>query len=120
LPLLVLASNSPRRRELLLAAGISFSVQAADIPERPVSGEFPKAFAERMAREKAMTVFALQPAAHVLAADTIVVMQGEILGKPRDNQDAERMLRLLSGRQHEVITGVCLAGKGILPTCGRR
>jgi septum formation protein len=105
---LVLASASPRRRELLQAAGISFSVQAADIPEQLRAGEEPESFAKRLAREKATAVFEVRPETAVLGADTIVVVNGEILGKPRDEQDAARMLRLLSGRQHEVITGVCL------------
>jgi septum formation protein len=110
---LVLASASPRRSELLQAAGISFSVQAADIPEEPRDGETPKNLAERLAREKALTVFRQKPDNTVLGADTIVVLDEEILGKPRDRQDAARMLRLLSGRQHEVITGVCLVGHSI-------
>jgi septum formation protein len=110
---LVLASASPRRRELLQNAGIAFSVQPADIPEETRSGETPKDFAERLAREKALTVFRQRPDHPVLGADTIVVLDREILGKPRDGEDAARMLRLLSGRQHEVISGVCLVGDSI-------
>jgi len=110
---LVLASNSPRRRELLLAAGIDFVVQASDLPEKPEFGESPSTFAQRMAREKAEAVSAARPGDWILGADTIVVVDGKILGKPCDREDAARMLRLLSGRQHQVITGVCLAGKGI-------
>src|SRR5271168_1500338 len=106
--MLVLASASPRRRELLRNAGISFAVQAADIDERPLAGESPRDCAERLAREKALTVFQRRPRDFVLGADTIVVVDDAILGKPRDREDAARMLRLLSGRSHEVITGVCL------------
>jgi septum formation protein len=107
---LILASASPRRRELLQAAGISFSVQAAGIPEELRAGEEPVGFAKRLACEKAMAVFEVRPETAVLGADTIVVVNGEILGKPRDEQDAARMLRLLSGSQHYVVTGVCLTG----------
>jgi septum formation protein len=108
--MLVLASASPRRQELLRNAGIAFIVHPANIPEVPLSGESPRACAERLAREKARAVFRQQPGKLVLGADTIVVIDAEILGKPRDQADAARMLRLLSGRTHEVITGVCLVG----------
>jgi septum formation protein len=109
--MLVLASASPRRHELLRNAGIPFEVQATDIPEVPEEGEAPRAFAERMAREKAVAVFRQRPDGFVLGADTIVVVEGEILGKPRDRADAVRMLQLLSGRCHRVTTGVCLMGR---------
>jgi septum formation protein len=108
--MLVLASASPRRQELLRNAGIPFVLQPTDIPEVPQPGEAPRAFAERMAREKALAVFRQRPDDFVLGADTIVVVDAEILGKPRDGADAVRMLRLLSGRRHQVTTGVCLAG----------
>jgi septum formation protein len=108
--MLVLASASPRRQELLRNAGIEFVVHPANVSEIPRNGEAPRAFAERMAREKALAVFAQRPNELVLGADTVVVTDSEILGKPRDAADAARMLRLLSGRKHEVITGVCLAG----------
>jgi len=107
---LVLASASPRRQELLRNAGIEFVVHPANVREIPRDGEAPHAFAERMAREKALAVFAQRPNQLILGADTVVVTASEILGKPRDAADAARMLRLLSGRKHEVITGVCLAG----------
>jgi septum formation protein len=107
--MLVLASASPRRQELLRNAGIAFTVHPANIPEAPLSGESPRACAERLAREKARAVFNQQPGKLVLGADTIVVIEDKILGKPRDQADAARMLRLLSGRTHQVITGVCLA-----------
>jgi septum formation protein len=108
--MLVLASASPRRQELLRNAGIAFTVDPANIPELPLSGESPRVCAERLAREKAEAVFHRQGGKPVLGADTIVVVEGEILGKPRDEVDAMRMLRLLSGRTHQVITGVCLIG----------
>ena len=106
--MLVLASASPRRRELLGNAGISFTVQAADIDERPLAGEAPRDCAERLAREKALAVFQSRPQDYVLGADTIVVVDDIILGKPCDADDAVRMLRMLSGRTHAVITGVCV------------
>jgi nucleoside triphosphate pyrophosphatase len=107
---LVLASASPRRQELLRSAGIAITVQPTNIPESPLDGEAPKAFAERMAREKAWAIFKQRPNEFVLGADTIVVVDKEILGKPKDAADAARMLRLLSGRSHQVVTGVCLMG----------
>ena len=114
--MLVLASASPRRQELLHNAGIEFVVQPANVAEIPSDGEAPRSFAERMAREKALAVFALRPDDLILGADTVVVADGQILGKPRDTADATRMLRLLSGRKHEVITGVCMAGpQGLNP-----
>src|SRR5580692_1581012 len=108
--MLVLASASPRREELLRNAGIPFVSQPTNIPEVPQPGEGPQAFAERMAREKALTVFRQRPDDFVLGADTIVIVDAEILGKPRDAADAVRMLHLLSGRRHQVTTGVCLVG----------
>jgi len=108
--MLVLASASPRRQELLRNAGIPFTVYPANIPELPRAEESPRACAERLAREKARAVLRQQPGKLVLGADTIVVVDREILGKPRDEADAMHMLRLLSGRTHQVITGVCLVG----------
>jgi septum formation protein len=108
--MLVLASASPRRQELLRSAGIPFEVQRADIDETPRAGELPRTYAERLSREKALVVFQKRPKDWVLGADTIVVVDQTILGKPRDSDDAARMLGLISGRMHEVITGVCLAG----------
>jgi septum formation protein len=103
---LVLASASPRRRELLARLGVRFTVRAADIDETPRPGEAPGVYVLRLAQEKARA--AARPGELVLAADTTVVVDGEILGKPTDDADAARMLRLLSGREHEVLTGVAV------------
>jgi septum formation protein len=108
--MLVLASASPRRQELLRNAGISFTVQPADIDETPLAGEPARECAERLAREKALAVCRTRPQDRVLGADTIVVVDETILGKPVVVDDAVRMLGLLSGRVHQVITGVCLVG----------
>ncbi|HEY4661818.1 MAG TPA: Maf family protein [Terriglobales bacterium] len=114
---IVLASASPRRQELLKNAGINFVVKPANIPEVRHPGEAPQIFAERMAREKARAVFVGEKDEYVLGADTIViggatgvspVNSDLVLGKPESEQDAARMLRLLSGRKHHVITAVCL------------
>jgi septum formation protein len=111
--MLVLASASPRRRELLAQAGFSFTILPASIPEDPRPDENPVAYVTRLAREKAQAVYARQGAEQqqvvVLGADTTVVApNGEILGKPADADDAARMLRLLSGATHQVITGVAV------------
>ena len=109
---LILASASPRRAELLRAAGIEFDVSTADVDERFLAGEKPGDAVVRLAEQKAATVAARRPQAVVLGADTTVVAGGEALGKPADAADAARMLRLLSGRTHEVLTGICLRGNG--------
>jgi septum formation protein len=112
---LVLASASPRRRELLTQAGFSFEVHPAHIPEDPLTNEDPIAYVVRLAREKAEAVFtqisSKESAAPlvVLGADTTVTLDSLILGKPADAADAARMLRFLSGRTHRVITGVAVA-----------
>ena len=112
---IVLASRSPRRSELLAAAGISFEVLAADIDETPHTNEAPEAYVERLAIEKASAVLALRPGTTVIGADTTVVIDGQILGKPADAQDATDMLRLLQGRAHDVFTGVAVArASGVL------
>src|ERR1017187_4251268 len=107
---IVLASGSPRRQELLKDAGIEFVVRPANIEEVQRTGEGAGYFAERMARDKARAIRAAAPDAVVLGADTIVVARDQVLGKPTDATDAVRMLRVLSNRQHFVITGVCLIG----------
>jgi septum formation protein len=106
--MLVLASASPRRQELLRNAGIAFTVQSSGIDEVPLAGESARDCAERLARDKARAIFRSRPQDFVLGADTIVVVDEVMLGKPGDAADAARMLRMLSGRTHEVITGVCL------------
>lgn len=136
--MLILASSSPRRQELLRNAGIEFYVQPADVPEILQDGELPTRYAERLAREKATAVFrtlnigeptsanldrcgapsprhaASEDSLVVLGADTVVVTDEHVLGKPADAEKAARMLRLLSGRTHEVTTGVCLMGKNFV------
>ncbi|HET8890626.1 MAG TPA: Maf family protein [Candidatus Angelobacter sp.] len=105
---LILASSSPRRQELLRQTGIPFQVHAPHINEDQLAAEKPGEYALRLAREKAQAVAAHYPQSYVLGADTIVVVSGEVLGKPRDHADAARMLRQLSGRGHEVTTAVSL------------
>jgi septum formation protein len=112
--MLILASASPRRRDLLAAAGVLCVVDAADVDESVRAGEAPAAYAERLAREKARVVASRHPGASVLGAETVVVVDEEILGKPADDQDARRMLRLLSGRAHEVLTAVAVARNGVI------
>jgi septum formation protein len=104
---LVLASQSPRRAEILRQAGIPFVVRAAPLDETPLSQETPEDYVRRLAEAKARAVPA-GPDEIVLGADTTVVVDREILGKPADAADARRMLALLSGRRHEVMTGICL------------
>ena len=108
-PRVVLASASPRRRELLALIGIAHTVHPADIDESIYPGEVPAAHPERLARQKVADVAALERGALVVGADTIVVVDGEILGKPRDVPDARRMLAMLSGRSHTVYTAVAVS-----------
>jgi septum formation protein len=105
---LILASSSPRRAELLAAAGIPFETVAVDVDESILKLEPPGDHVRRLAREKAQVAFATHSGRVVLGADTIVLVGGEMMGKPRDQADAIRMLRLLSGREHEVLTGVAI------------
>jgi septum formation protein len=105
---LVLASSSPRRAEILRAVGWEFETCPADVDESLRGGESPEDYVRRLAREKAGAVAAQRLFGLVLGADTTVVVGGEILGKPRDEEEARHMLRLLSGRWHEVLTGVAL------------
>jgi septum formation protein len=105
---LILASASPRRAELLRTAGIRFEVVPADVDETQLVGEDAEAYVRRLAVDKAARVAGLRPGRVVLAADTAVVLEGKVLGKPRDAADAIDMLSRLSGRSHHVLTGVCL------------
>jgi septum formation protein len=105
---LILASASPRRAQLLWAAGIPYEAHPADIDEAVRDGESPDAYVRRVSETKARVGASQHPGRPVLGADTVVLVDGQILGKPRDADDARRMLTLLSGRWHEVMTGVCL------------
>lgn len=109
--MLILASQSPRRAELLRRAGIPFVVRPADIDETQRDDESPQQYVTRLAREKALAALAAAPEADalVLGADTTVVLDEAALGKPRDAEEARQMLRRLAGRTHRVLTGVCLA-----------
>ena len=105
---MILASESPRRRELLAAVGVPFRVVPSGIDEVPRPGESPWRFVRRAALDKGETVAALHPSSFVLSADTIVVADGRILGKPRDRAEARGMLSRLAGREHKVYTAICL------------
>ena len=107
---LVLASASPRRAELLQAAGIPFDVVPADVDEQQHAGEDAGTYVQRLAAAKAAHVAGTHPGRAVLGADTTVVVDGDVLGKPRDAAEAVAMLKRLSGRSHLVLTGVCLIG----------
>ena len=111
-PRLVLASASPRRAQILRSLGVTFRVHVANVAESLEPGEGARAAAERLARKKALAVAALETMLPVLAADTLVVCDDEALGKPASEDDAAFMLRRLAGRDHEVVTGVCLAHAG--------
>ncbi|MFO7155798.1 MAG: Maf family protein [Pseudomonadota bacterium] len=106
----ILASASPRRQQLLASAGLDFEVEPSRAVEEHVPGEDPAHAAMRLARAKAFDVFARRPGSLVLAADTVVAVDDRILGKPKSPAEAEKMLELLSGRAHRVVTGVCLLG----------
>jgi septum formation protein len=107
---LILASSSPRRRQLLEQLGLKFEVRSANIDESIQGGETPSAYVERVAMLKAVQVATQMPQALILGADTAVVVDGRILGKPQSPADARRMLTLLSGRSHGVLSGIALAG----------
>jgi septum formation protein len=116
-PMLVLASQSPRRAEILRQAGIPFSVRTAPVDETPLPDERPEAYVQRLAVAKALAIPAA-PDETILGADTTVVVDGEMLGKPLDPADARRMLALLAGRRHRVLTGICLRrGSQIVRDC---
>jgi septum formation protein len=110
----VLASGSPRRRELLELVGIEHEVRPSNIDETMHSSETPRGHAERLAREKASAVADANATTITIAADTIVVVDGEVLGKPTDARVAARMLRMLSGREHTVFTAVAVSRGGEL------
>lgn len=116
---LILASGSPRRRDFLDGLGLDFQVRVADVDESLQSGEDPESFVLRLAEEKARGVAQHHPAAWVVAADTVVDIDGEILGKPQDPVDALAMLKRLIGNWHEVWTGFCV-GRGQDNLCGKQ
>ncbi|HWJ24875.1 MAG TPA: Maf family protein [Gemmatimonadaceae bacterium] len=108
----ILASQSPRRRDLLTLIGVPHEVRPADIDETVLPGERPAPHAERLARGKALAIASAEPDALTIGSDTIVVVDGDILGKPADRDEARRMLRRLSGREHVVFTAVAVADGG--------
>jgi septum formation protein len=112
-PPVILASQSPRRRELLTLVGIAHAVQPADIDEAYLTGETPRVHCERLAREKAHVVASRHWEALVIGSDTIVVVDGDVLGKPRDEAHAAEMLARLSGRAHMVMTAVAVQWRGV-------
>ena len=112
LPKLILASGSPRRAEILTSVGWEFTKIVPDIDESEVPGESPEDYVQRLAREKAEAVARKNNEGVILAADTTVVIDDQIIGKPVDMEDARRMLRLLSGKGHEVLTGVAVLVDG--------
>ena len=107
---LVLASGSPRRYELIRSLGLDFEVRVPAVDERPVAGEDPRAYVRRLAREKALAAAGVGEV--VLGADTTVVLEGEVIGKPHGPGDARRMLSRLQGQTHTVMTGVALVRQG--------
>src|SRR5690349_20436881 len=109
---LILASASPRRAELLQAARVPFDVLPVDVDERFYPNETPEHAVARLAELKAVAAMAQCPEDVVLGADTTVVVRGQPLAKPVDSEDAARMMRMLSGRTHEVLTGICLGYRG--------
>lgn len=112
LPHIILASGSPRRSEILTAVGWDFTKRVADIDESEIPGESPETYVQRLAKTKAETVAASHADEIVLGADTTVVIDGTIIGKPVDLDDARRMIKLLSGNVHEVLTGVAVVANG--------
>jgi len=113
---LILASSSPRRRELLAQAGYVFEIIPADIDETRHAGEEASAYVARLALEKAQAIYAQRPEAIVLGADTTVVLNGEVLNKPQNLEEAARMLRALSGNTHQVHTGIAVVGSNVQRT----
>src|SRR5690349_3455000 len=112
LPKIILASGSPRRAEILNSVGWEFTKDVPDIDESELPGETPERYVQRLAKAKGKTVAARRPGDIVLAADTTVVIDDTIIGKPSDLADARRMLKMLSGKRHEVLTGVAVVKNG--------
>lgn len=112
MPTLVLASASPRRADILRSLGIPFTVDVSSLPEDPLPGEAPATHARRLASEKAVAVSLRHPGALVLGGDTVVILDGDLLGKPTDTDEAEAMLLRLAGRSHDVASGLALARNG--------
>ena len=115
-PVLVLASSSPRRKELLTWAGVAFDVSPGEVDESQQAGEIPVDYVRRLALDKAIEAAGRHPGRYVLAADTVVVLDDLIMGKPQGRNDAQNMLSRLSGKSHRVITSFCLIG----PNGGKR
>jgi septum formation protein len=111
-PRLILASQSPRRAELLSRLGLEFEIRPAEIDESYLGHEMPADHAERLAREKAIAIARVEPEALVIGSDTIVIIDDDVLGKPRDPAEAVRMLRRLADREHQVYTAVAVAYRG--------
>lgn len=112
---IILASNSPRRKDLLRQVGIEFTAAPADVDERQLPGEPPEGYAVRVAADKAKAAAERAGEGVIIAADTIIVLEDRVLGKPSNAREAESMLRMLSGRMHHVITGLV-----VLDTCSKR
>jgi septum formation protein len=110
--MIILASSSPRRAELLRNAAIPFRVKPGHVPESPQPGETPLVYCQRLALEKARSVQALFPDCFILGADTVVIVDEHLLEKPQSSEDAVRMLRMMTERSHLVTTGVCLIEPG--------
>ncbi len=113
---LILASGSPRRRELLSRLGISFEIITKNIDESTIADETPSDLVQRLARQKAQAVYQDHPSCTILAADTVVALDGKIMGKPHDQNEAFAYLSMLNNRTHEVFSGICLIDKGQLKT----
>jgi septum formation protein len=113
-PRLILASQSPRRAQLLTMLGLEFDVMPADVDETYFSHEEPGAHAERLARDKVTKIAGAHPDAIVVGSDTVVIVDGDVLGKPVDEDEAVRMLMRLQGRSHEVATGIAIAAEGTI------
>lgn len=112
LPHIILASGSPRRSEIMSSVGWTFTKDVPDVDESEIPGEAPEVYVQRLAKTKAEAVAARHAGHAVLGADTTVVIDGQIIGKPIDEDDARRMLRMLSGNWHDVLTGVAIAKDG--------